>query len=238
MINFDDYTNENKIEHNSKWPYIPDHPYRILIVGGSGSGKTNALLNLINNQPDIEKIYLYAKDPYDVKYQYLINKREKVGLDHFKDPKAFMEYSNDMQDVYSNIENCNPGKKRKILIVFDDMIADMINNKKLNPVVTELFIRGRKLNISIVFVTQSYLKVSKDVRLNSTHLFITRIPNKRELQQIALNHSSDIDFKGFIKIYTKCTAEPYSFLVNDSTIPSDNPLRFRKNLLEYYIIKS
>ena len=105
MINFDDYTNENKIEHNLKWPYIPDHPYRILIVGGSGSGKTNALLNLINNQPDIDKIYLYAKDPYEVKYQYLINKREKVGLDHFDDPKAVIEYSNDMQDVYKNIED-------------------------------------------------------------------------------------------------------------------------------------
>ena len=130
MINFDDYTNENKIEHNSKWPHIPDHLYRILIVGSSGSGKTNALLNLINNQPDIEEIYLYAKDPYEAKYQYLINKGEEVGLDHFKDPKAFMEYSNDMEDVYKNIENYNPGKKRKILIVFDDMIADMINNKK------------------------------------------------------------------------------------------------------------
>ena len=96
-------------------------------------------MNLINNQPDIDKIYLYAKDPYEAKYQYLINKREKVELDHFKHPKAFMEYSNDMKDVYKNIEKYNPGKKRKILIVFDDMIADMINNKKLNPVVTELF---------------------------------------------------------------------------------------------------
>ena len=144
MINFDDYTNENKIEHNSKWPYIPDHPYRILIVGGSGSGKTNLLLNLINNQSDIDKICLYAKDPYEAKYQYLINKREKVGLDHFKDPKAFMEYSNDMEDIYKNIENYNTGKKRKILIVFDDMVADIINNKKINPVVTELFIRGSK----------------------------------------------------------------------------------------------
>ena len=91
MINFDDYTNENIIEHNSKWPYIPDHPYRILIIGGSGSGKTNALLNLINNQPDIDKIYLYAKDPYEKKYQYLISKRENVGLNHFNDPKAFIE---------------------------------------------------------------------------------------------------------------------------------------------------
>ena len=130
MINFDDYNNENKLENNSKWPHILDHPYRILIVGGSGSGKTNALLNLINNQPDIDKIYPYAKDLYEAKYQYLINKREKVGLYHFKDPKAFMEYSNDMEDVYKNIENYNPGKKRKILILFDDMIADMINNKK------------------------------------------------------------------------------------------------------------
>ena len=194
MINFDEYTNENKIEHNSKWPYIPDHPYRILIVGGSGSGKTNALLNLISNQPDIDKIYLYAKDPYEEKYQYLINKREKAGLNHYDDPKAFMEYSNDMQDVYRNIEDYNPRKNRKVLITFDDMIADMINNKKLNSIVTESFISGRKLNISIVFITQSYFKVSKDVRLNSTHFFFMKIPNKRELQQIALNHSSDIDF--------------------------------------------
>ena len=114
------------------------------------------------------------------------------------------------------------------MIVFEDMIADMINNNKLNPIVTELSIRGKKLNISIVFITQSYFKVLKDVRLNSTHFFIMKIPNKRELQQIALNHSSDIDFKDFIKIYTKYTKEPYS---NDTTLPSDDPSRFRKNLL-------
>ena len=123
-----------------------------------------------------------------------------------------MEYLNDMEDVYKNIENYNPGKKRKIFD--DDMIADMINNEKLNPVVTELFIRGRKLNISIVFITQSYFKVPKDVRLSSTYFLIMKIPSKRELQQIALNHLSDIDFKDFIKIYKKCAAEPYSFLVN------------------------
>ena len=231
MINFDDYTNENIIEHNSKWHYVPDHPYRILIMGGSVSGKLNALLNLINNQPDIDKIYLYAKDPYEKKYQYLINKREKVGLNHFNDPKACMEYSNDMQDVHKNIEDYNPIKRRKILIVFDDMIADMISNNKLNPIVTESFIRGRKLNISIVFIMQSYFKVPKHVRLNSTHFFIMKIPNKRELQQIALNHSSDIDFKDLMNIYKKCTTGPYSFLVNDTTLPSDDPLRFRKNLL-------
>ena len=136
-----------------------------------------------------------------------------------------MEYSNDMQDVYKNIEDYNPIKKRKILIVFNDMIADMINNNKLNPIVTELFIRGRKLNISIVFIIQSYFKVPKDERLNSTHFFIMKISNKRELQQIALNHSSDIEFKDFMNIYKKCAKEPYSSFVND------DPLRFRKNLL-------
>ena len=153
-----------------------------------------------------------------------------MELDHFDDHKVFIEYSNDMQDVYKNIEDYNPGKERKILIVFDDMMADMINNKKLNSVVTELFIRGRKPNISIVFVTQSYFKVPKDVRLNSTHFFIMKILNKRKLQQIALNHSSDIDFKDFMKIYKECTKEPYSFLVNDTTLQSGNPLRFRYNL--------
>ena len=153
---------------------------------------------MINNQPDIDIIYLYAKDPYEAKYQYLVNKRKRVGLDHFKDPKAFIDYSNDMDDIYNPIENYNPNKKRKILIVFNDMITDMINNKRLNPVLTELFIRGRKPNISIVFITQSYFKVPKDVRLNSTHFFIMKIPNKRELHQFAFNHSSDIDFKDFI----------------------------------------
>ena len=188
---------------------------------------TNTLLNLINNQPDINKIYLYAKDPYEDKYQFLINKRESIGLKHFNDPKAFIEYSNDMHDVYRNINGYNPDKENKILIVFDDMIADMINNKKLNSTVTELFIRGRKLNISLVFVTQSYFKVPKDVRLNTTHFFPMQIPNKRELQQIAISHSSDIDFKDFIKIYKKCTNTSYSFLVNDTTLASDDPLRFR-----------
>ena len=149
-----------------------------------------------------------------------------------------MEYSNDMQDVYKNIEDYNLRKKRRVLIVFDDMIADMINNNKLNPVVTELFIRGRKLTISIVFITQFYFKVPKDVRLNSIHFLIMKIPNKRELQQTALNHTSDIDFKDFMKIYKKYTKEPYSFLVNDTTLPSDDPLRFRTNFLGQYIIKS
>ena len=130
MINFGDYANENKTQYNVKWPYIPDHPYRILIIGDSGSRKANALLNVINNQPDIDKIYC-------------------------DDPEAFIEYSNDMQDVYKNIDEYNIDKKSKILIVFDNMIVDMINNKKLNSIVTELFIRGGKLNISLVLITQS-----------------------------------------------------------------------------------
>ena len=158
MINFDDCVNENKTEHNLKRPYIPDHPYRILIIGGSGSGKTNASLNLIKNQTDIDKIYLYAKDPYKAKYQFLINKRESIGLKHFNDPKAFTEYSNDMQDVHKNIDKCNGNKERKILIVFDDMIADVINNKKLNSIVTELFIRDRKLNVSLVLLPNRILR--------------------------------------------------------------------------------
>ena len=123
--------------------YIPDHPYRVLIIGGSGSGKTNVLLDLIENQPDMDKIYLYPKDPYKAKHQYLINKREIVGIDHFNDPKAFIEYSNDTRDVYKNIDEYNPDEENKILIPFDDVITNMINKKKLNSIVSELFIRGR-----------------------------------------------------------------------------------------------
>ena len=230
MINFDEYTNKNKRKHNPNWPYIPDHPYRILIIAGSGTGKTNALLNVINNQPDIDKIYLYAKDPYEDKYQYLINKRERVGINHLNDPKAFIEYSNNMHNVYKNIDNYNPDKENEIL-VFDDMIVDMVNNKKLNSIVTELFIRCRKLNISLVFISQSYFKVHKDVRNNNTHSFIMKILNKGELQQIAINHSSDVNTKNFIEIYRKCTDKPYSFLVIDTTLPSNNTLRLRKNLI-------
>ena len=180
MINFDDYVNENKTKHNKNCPYVPDKPCRILIIGGSGSGKANVLLNLIENQPDIDKIYLCAKDPHEAKHQYLINKRESVGINHFNEPKAFTEYSNDKCDVYKNINYYNPDKENKILIVFDDMIADMIHNEKL---------------IFLVFITQSYFKVPKDVRLNTTHFFIAKISNKRELQQIAINHHQTLVLK-------------------------------------------
>ena len=133
----------------------------------------------MNKQPDIDKIHLYAQDSYEAKYQILINKSESIELKHFNDTKAFIEYSNGMKNVYENISEYNPGKNRKILIVFDDMIADIINNEKLNSIVTALFIRGRKLNISLVFITQSYFIVPKGVRLNSTNFFIMKIPNKR-----------------------------------------------------------
>ena len=152
MIYFDDYANENRTAYNKNWPYIPDHPYRILIIVDSGSGKTNLLLNLIKSQPDIDKIYLYAKDLYESKYQYLINKREGVGINHFNNPKAFVDYSNYMHDVYKNIDDYNLDKENKILIV--------------------------------VFITQSYFKVPKYVRPNTTHFFIAKIPNKRELQKL------------------------------------------------------
>ena len=137
-----------------------------------------------------------------------------------------------MYNICKDIEEYNPNKKRKILIVFDDMIADMLSNKKLNPIVSELFIRGRKLNISLVFFTQSYFAVLKGIRLNSTHYFIIIISNKRELQKITFTHSSHIDFKDFLNLYKICAAKPYSFLVINATLASDNHLCFRKNLLE------
>ena len=181
MFNFDYITKEDIREHNPILPEIPDHVYRILTVGGSGSGKTSALLNLINHEPDIDKMYLYAKDPYEVKYQLLINKRKSTGLKYLNDSKAFIEYSNDIGHIYKNIEVYNPNKKRKILIALDGMIANMVSNKKLNSIVTDLFIRGRKPNNSLVFITQSYFTVPKNIRLNSTHYFVMKIPNKLHL---------------------------------------------------------
>ena len=115
MINLDSITNENNKEHNEKWPFIPDHPYRILIIGGSGSGKTNALLNLIIEQNDIDKIYLPAKDLSEPKYEFLIKKREDVGIKYCNDPNAFIECSNRMDDVYENIDDCNPTSEKKNL---------------------------------------------------------------------------------------------------------------------------
>ena len=137
-----------------------------------------------------------------------------------------------MDNVYENIDHYNPNRKRKILSVFDDMIADIMTNKKFQSIIKELFIRCRKINTSLVFITQSYFSVPKDVRLNSTHYLNMKINNKRELQNIAINRSEDIDYKDFIKIYRECTKKPYKFLTIDATLPSTNTLRFRKNLFD------
>ena len=194
------------------------------------------MLNLIKEQgyhDVIDNIYLYARDLNKPKYQFLIKNPENAGIKHVNNPNAFIECSNTMDDVYENIHDYNSSRKRKILIVFDDMIADIMTNKKFQSIIKELFIRCRKLNILLVFITQSYFSAPKDVRLNSTHYFIMKINNKRKLQNIATNHSADIDFQDFQKIYKECTKEPYIFLTIDTTLPA-LPSRFRKNLLHSY----
>ena len=165
MINLDSITNKNnnKKKKNEKWPYILIYPYRILIIGGSGSRKTNALLNLTNEQNDINKVYLYAKDLNKSKYKYLIKKRKDARIKHLNEPNAFIECLNTMDDVCENIHDYNSSRKRKILIIFH-MIAGIMTNKRFQAIIKELFIRCRKLNISLVFITQFYFSVPKDVR--------------------------------------------------------------------------
>ena len=160
-----------------------------------------------------------------------MNGREKIGIENVKNSKAFIDFSQAIDDVYENVEDYNQTKKRSVLIAFYGMIADMKANKKLKPIVAELFMRRKKINISIIFISKFHFKVPKTIRLNATHYFIMKIPNKREHQQIALNHLSDIEFKDFMKIYKPFTKEPFSILVNDTTLSSDNPLRYRKNML-------
>ena len=139
-----------------------------------------------------------------------------------------------MDDVFENIDDYNPSRKRKILIVFDDMIEDIRTNKKFQTITKELFIRRRKLNNSLVFITQSYLSVPKDLRLNSTHYLIMKFNNNRELQNIVINHSADIDYKDFVKIYRECTKKPHSFLTIDTTLPASDSLRFKKFFFPSY----
>ena len=206
----------------------------MLITGGSGSGKTNALLNLTKQQDIgnlIDGIYVHAKDLSESKYKFLIKKREDVGIKNLNDPKAFIEYSNTMNDVCNNINDYNTNRNRKILIVFDDMVVDINTNKKFLAIVKELFIRCRKLNISLVFITQSYFSVPKEVRLNCIHYLITKIHNKNEPQNISTNHAADIDYQDVINIYRKCTKESYSFWPINTISPANNSLIFRKNLL-------
>ena len=220
MFNLDDITTKND---NKDWPY------RKLIIGPSGSEKTNYLLNSIQEGNNIiDKIYLYGKDLEEPKYQLLIKKREQAGIKNLKDPTTFIEYSNTMDDIYDNMEDYNKKRKKKVLIVFDDMISHVMSNKKAQQVLRELFISCRKLNISLCFLTQSYFSVPNNVRLNCTHDVIFKRNNNRELQNIAITHSVDIDYKDFVKIYRNCTKEPYTFLTIDTTQPVDK--RFKKNL--------
>ena len=202
----------------------------MLIIGPSGSGKANTLLHLINNVHPIDKIYLYAKDIGEDKYNYLINKREQAGIKNLYDPKAFIEYSDDMDDAFDNINNYNKNRDKKVLIIFDDMIADFMRSEKFKAKVKELFIRCRKLDISIVFITQSYFRTPKDARLNTTHYILMKIGSKKELKSIAEEKLGYLDYKEFLKMYNYCQKEPYSFMLID-TRPIAS-VTFKKNFDE------
>ena len=202
----------------------------MLIIGPSGSGKTNTLLHLINNLNPIDKIYLYTKDLSEPKYEYLINKREQAGIKNLNDPHAFIEYSNDMDDVLDDIDNYNKNRDKKVLTVFDDMIADIKYNKKFKQIIKELFYRARKISISFVFIMQSYFRALKDARLNSTHYILMKIGNKKELKSITEEKSGHLDHKDFLKMYNYCTREPYSFMTIDARPTAT--MVFKKNFTE------
>ena len=224
MLNLDNIVS-NKNEHkNNNWPF------RMLIIGPSGSGKTNTLLYLINNLHPIDKIYLYAKDIHEPKYKYLLNKRKKARIKNLNDPKAFIEYSDNMNDVLGNINNYNKNRDKKVLIVFDDMIADNEYNKNFKRIIKELFYRAHKINVSIVFITQSYFRALKDARLNSTHYILMKINNKKEFKRIAEEKSGHLDYQDFLKMYNYCTREPYSFMTIDVRPTATMP--FKKNFDE------
>ena len=226
MLNLDNIvSNTKKISsENDDWPF------RMLIIGPSGLGKTNTLLHLIDKFRPIDKIYLYTKDSDEEKYQYLINKREQAGIKNLNDPHAFIEYLSDMNDVLEDIDNYNKKRDKKVLIIFDDTIADIMRSEKFKAIVKELFIRCRKLNISIVFITQSYFGTPKDARLNSTHYILMKIGNKKNLKSIAEENLGHLEFKDFLKIYNYCTIEPYSFMMVD-TRPTAR-VTFKKNFDE------
>ena len=226
MLNLDDIVSNKKKSSSEN----DDWPFRMLIIGPSGSGKTNTLLHLINNFHPIDKIYLYAKDTDEKKSQYLINKREQAGTKNLNVPHAFIEYSNDMNDVLEDINNYNENRDKKLLIIFYCLIADIMRRETFKAIVKELFIRCRKLNISIIFITQSYFRTPKDARLNSTHYILMKIRNKKELKCITEENSGHLDFKDFLKIYNYCTNEPYSFMMVDAR-PTAR-VTFKKNFNE------
>ena len=221
-----------EIYHNPNWPYVPHCPYKVLVIGGSGSGKTNVLLNLINDQPpDIDKITYMSKIHLNQSISCLLMKKKKVGIEKQKVPKQLIDYSLTVNDDYENLEGCNRTEKRIVLIVFDDIIEDMESNKELTPIVIEFFFRRRKLNIGLAFISQSSFKVPEAVKLNATHYFTKKVPKKGELQQIASNHLSEIDFKDFMKLCKHCIKQLHSISLNGKTLPLDHPSRFWKILL-------
>ena len=191
MLNLDNIVS-NKNTSSSK---DNNWPFRMLIIGPSGSGKTNTLLHLINNLHPIDKIYLYAKDICEPKYEYLINKREQAGI------KNLMILELLLLLLLDDINNYNKNRDKRVLIVFDDMIADIEYNKNFKRIFKELFYRTRKINVSVVFITQSYFKALKDARLNSTHYILMKIGNKKELKRIAEEESGHLDYKDFLKMY-------------------------------------
>ena len=225
MLNLDNIVSNNNTSslENNDWPL------RILIIGPSGSSKTSTLLHLIIDLHPIDKIYLYAKDLHEPKYEYLINKREHTGIKNLNDPHASIEYSDDMNDVLDDINNYNKNRDKRLLIVFDDTIADIEYNKNFKRITKELFYRAHKINVSIVFITQSYFRALKDARLNSTHYIIMKINNKKGLKRTAEEKSGHLDYNDFLKMYNYCTEEPYSFMTIDARPTATIP--FKKALM-------
>ena len=219
MLNLDNIVSNKNENKNNNWPFL------MLIIGPSGSGKTSTLLHLINNFYPIYKIYLYAKDLAEPKYEYLINRREQAGIKNLNYPKAFIEYSNDMDDVLDDINNYNKNRDKKVLIVFDDIIADIEYNKNFKRIIKELFYRARKINVSIVFIMQSYFRALKDARLNSRHYILMKIGNKEELKSLAEEKLGNLDYKDLFKMYNYCTREPYSFMAIDARPTAAIPFR-------------
>ena len=232
MLNLDNIVNnknENKDKTGSSSSERNNWPFKMLIIGPSRSGKTNTLLHLINNLHPIDQIYLYAQDIHKPKYEYLINKREQAGIKNLDDPNAFIEYSDDLNDALDDINNYNKSRDKKVLIVFDDMTADIEYNKKFKRIIKELFYRAHKINVSIEFITQCHFRALKDARLNSTHDMQMKIGNKKELKRTAEEKSGSLDYKDFLKVYNYCTRELYSFMLKD-TRPTAS-VTFKKTLL-------
>ena len=210
MINFD-LVNNNIKNNNTNNIYSYTHPFRILIISPSGSGKTNLLRDIINEREDIDKIYLFARDLNEL----LINTRKKAGINHYNDENEFIESFDSMDYVFFNIDDFNIGRKRKVVIIFDDMIPDIVTNKNYQQVIKELFMRSRKINIYLIIL--SFFSIPKN--------------NTYELNNIASSFCCDIERRDILKLYRKHTDEQYSFFTIDTTLNSNNDLKYRKPII-------